>query len=165
MFGLSISNIPGSGLGLVVDRNVTAGELLLRVPHKLLLMGERVTGMGGTNALALALLTEKYKGSTSQWAPYIQFLSGMDPVGTPLFFNASERSLLRGTDVLGWSLSRESNVIRTHRYLRESGTHNVPKDLHGQDLAWALSIAWSRGFTISTSECCRIPARASCLEP
>ena len=146
LFGLAVSSTPGSGLGLVATRDLSAGELLLRVPHKLLLTGEGVAGAGGTNALALALLAERFKGADSPWATYVQLLNSMDAVGTPLFFNASERALLRGTEVLGWSLARETNVDRTHRFLSSQSAPHIRR----QDLDWALSIAWSRGFTIRT---------------
>lgn len=148
--GLEISHTD-TGLGLVVTRNISAGELMLRVPHKLLLTGEQsvVTGIGETEALALALLAEKEQGATSLWAPFIQLLSSMDPVGTPLFFNASYRALLRGTDVVGLVLERESSINRTRRLLSVSATHNLSRT-RLKDLTWALSIAWSRGFTIST---------------
>ena len=112
--GLRLSDTADAGRGLVAMRDINAGELLLSIPHTLLIQGSQsVADLGGTNALALGLLEERAKGAASHWQPYIDVLPKGD-FGTPLFFNITERHWLRGTDVLRWALARESSVLRTH---------------------------------------------------
>lgn len=142
--GLAVAGTPDAGLGLMATRYIGRGELVMRVPHSLLVTGSNAQ-LGGTNALAMRLLEERAKGATSHWRPYVNLLPKGD-FGTPLFFNDSEKKELHGTDVLRWSLARESNVARTHRFLRDEGMFS---SFELGDLAWALSIAWSRGFAVN----------------
>lgn len=158
-----VSRISGSrGLGVVATHVIEAGDLVLQVPHALLLTGDGVDlkDIGQTNALALALLQELSKEGASTWAVYLRTLP--ESFGTPLSFNTSERAALRGTDVLKWASARERNVGLTHNYLLNAALDAEEKvavnartglvDSLGEaseSFAWALSIAWSRGFAVN----------------
>ena len=93
----TLANLPGRGTGVVAFSPIRAGEVILRVPHSLLLTSTDEAGarFGATNALALALLQERDK-SNSFWSKYLSTLPGIIP--TPLHFNETEQDDLVGTD-------------------------------------------------------------------
>ena len=164
------------GFGVVATGPIAAGDLVLRVPHSLMLAGDDTSNIGQTNALAIALLQERTKGAASGYGPYLDVLPRQ--FNTPMFFNATERAGLRGTDVLEWSQARESNVVRTHAFLGDTywhvasavdakagGTSAVSSAADLDDFKWALSIAWSRGFALSMRTVANGESRRPCLVP
>ena len=153
----TLANLPGRGTGVVAFSPIRAGEVILRVPHSLLLTSTDEAGarFGATNALALALLQERDK-SNSFWSKYLSTLPGIIP--TPLHFNETEQDDLVGTDLLRWVRSRQKHVAKTHAVLLEHLAESAAVDANGasssfnapslDEFTWALSIAWSRGHTL-----------------
>ena len=162
-----IARLPGRGYGMVATGFIEEGDVILRVPHAMLLTPSDadVDEVGQTNALALALLDERSK-SQSFWLPYIRMLPNASSFRTPLHLNSSEQRALRGTDLAHWTHTREANLARTHQYLHSSNQHRfgalsratveattgdiadvAPASLEA--FTWALSIAWSRAHTVN----------------
>ena len=153
----TLANLPGRGTGVVAFSPIRAGEVILRVPHSLLLTSTDEAGarFGATNALALALLQERDKAN-SFWSKYLSTLPGIIP--TPLHFNETEQDDLVGTDLLRWVRSRQKHVAKTHAVLLEHLAESAAVDANGasssfnapslDEFTWALSIAWSRGHTL-----------------
>ena len=170
----AIAPIPGRGMGVVATATINSGDLVLSIPHSLLITRKTDVSneLGETNHLAFTLQKELYRGRESQWLPYVTSLP--KSFSTPLFFNESERALLHGTEVASWTLKREDTIVRTHRSFDGSivrqeiplttgtgaGTQSPVNEIVGgagtQSRAnsidvfkWALSVAWSRGFAVS----------------
>ena len=105
-----VAPVANRGNGVIATEAISKGDLVLRVPHTMILTAnddnDEANAVGQTNALALALLHER-RLRASKWSPFIAALPRA--FRTPLFFNESERRLLRGTDVLGWARVREAN--------------------------------------------------------
>jgi len=124
---VSISRLKGEGRGngLVADRAVKNGDVLISIPPAALLNEtttaareallpsslDAVSMLSSTDRLILSLLAERCLGQRSKFAPYIAMLPPQPPV--PLFWLPGERKRLQGTGVAA-SGSTEANDVRDH---------------------------------------------------
>lgn len=177
---------------------ISAGEVLLRVPRSLMFMGKLSMDQHAaaprpkreSDCLAFDLLNElrhQSLGTPSFWAPYFAVLPTR--LGTPLFFNSTEREWLRGSELLGLLARRERELKASHVLLQEhlhqiaaatestavggrgasaavDGRINAPFTL--RDVGQVYSLLWSRCFMVKVPDslCTVMPDdHAACRRP
>lgn len=108
-------------------RDVAAGEIVLRVPRRLLItrevartsdIGAEIAASGGPlrsqhNVMAAFLLQEERRPG-SRFAPYLASLPAAFPT-SPLFFSAADLALLRGSFTARLIEERKATLARDHR--------------------------------------------------
>ena len=173
---------------------VEKGEELLRIPHSLMLTVSNVDRRRGSSIgsyplqdgqrLVFALLTELLEqatGSPSLWSPYLAALPSK--FSTPLFFNATERLRLQGSELLRWTRERDAGMLSSLHALNALLERHVVSAAVGsrgdlsrsgrstrrafeqRDVSQAFSMLWSRVYMVRVRDpscqpdaICRKPA-------
>ena len=144
--------------GIVAGAPIEKGERVLSVPRPLVLtLGvASASGVGqaiaaslaaadGTDGILAAFLLHERADPRSFWKPYLDMLPASLPT-FPLFFEARELDLLRGSSALDTIAERRARLREEHSLLREL----VPAlaDLSLADYSWARAVVTSRNFGV-----------------
>ncbi|GLI66009.1 hypothetical protein VaNZ11_009712, partial [Volvox africanus] len=159
---------------LVACEPVRRGQILVRVPRRLLLSPEtaraskacgraiRDAGLNEWQSLILHLLCEKALGSKSFWWPYLDTLP-RDMSFHPLLWGPERLSWLAGSPLVTTLEQRQAQVVEDTEVLMLAGANdlqlaqeyrlNTGLDLVSQaSVAWAAAILLSRSFSLDLSE-------------
>lgn len=156
------SDATDAGLGAFAARDFQTGELVCKVPGKVIISsGICSEGMSYEIALAEALLRERHLGSASFYAPYIQSLPEWEvlaeahPLHWPPEMCIDE--LLAGSSH-GRALAAEflEDGLSRAQFLLESGAAATL-----EEAKWALVVIDSRAFTFQTGK----PSKELALVP
>lgn len=159
--GVAIADFGTRGYGLKAERDLTANELLLSIPRKLMmttqtaktsilgpLMGEdRILQSMPNVAMALHVLCE-FSQQDSFWQPYLNFLP--KSYTTTLYFSPDEIQLLKSSPSLSDVLNQFRNITRQYAYFfrlfqghDEAGKLPI-KNFCYDDYRWAVSTVMTR---------------------
>lgn len=154
-----------SGRGLVASRDINMYEELARVPFKLLLskdtarerLGEEIVtaNMSDYTAIALLLVSEKYKEGSSFWDPYIAVLPSVEEIGASFSWEDEEiNMLLGGSPLQNMSLFLKAKVSDEFRALQAGVVAQNPEKLPKEAFTleryiWAYAVLFSRAVRLS----------------
>ena len=180
---MTLRPVKGQGRGLIAERDISAGELLLRVPQRLLLtraraleeLPEAYAAVLGSlpeySVLAAFLALAATPGMVPEtyFAPYLRALSTAS--GCVLEWpSLGVRELLRGSPTLPRALERRAQADFMREELQgalQGAGLPVPPD---GAVTWALSMLLSRAVRLESLEVCGwaharhdSPARAASL--
>ena len=129
------------GLGVVLRTAVEQAELLLRVPHNLLIgaaLGELEAAEGPRAVLQRLLsLRAGVSGESTFWEPYLRCLPAT--FDTTIFWSDAELDELQGSPVRSRSVHRSKELRAEHgRFEQNNASY--------RDFVWAYSITTSRIF-------------------
>ncbi|GIL45147.1 hypothetical protein Vafri_2473, partial [Volvox africanus] len=159
---------------LVACEPVRRGQILVRVPRRLLLSPEtaraseacgrtvREAGLNEWQSLILHLLCERALGSRSFWWPYLDTLP-QDMSFHPLLWGPERLSWLAGSPLVATLEQRQAQVVEDTEVLLVAGANelqlaeeyrlNTGVDLVSQSsVAWAAAVLLSRSFSLDLSE-------------
>ncbi|KAL6745779.1 hypothetical protein V8C86DRAFT_2967048 [Haematococcus lacustris] len=154
---LSIKARPAGGLGMFTEDPVQRGQVLVRVPHRLMMTAESacqdreygplLAGGGGHRALVLHLLCERARGSTSFWAPYLALLP--DQADHPLAWGVSRLSWLAGSPLQATLVARQQQVSTGRLAAGWLGGWAAWPGSGGEDLVSVGSVTWAASSLLS----------------
>ena len=155
------------GRGLLARESTTEGELLMTIPFDLCLtrtasqqsFGKAIIPdyMDEYIAIALLLMNEKLKGSTSRWKPYIDVLPSITDVYPSFVWQDDELDMLKGSPCYSASLSLRKKVEREYEEVKSftfSRNPNIfPLDKYTFDLfQWAFVMLFSRAARLASKQ-------------
>ena len=145
-----------SGRGLLARKDVVQGEAIVQVPQKLLMtrraavevLGKRIIpdGVGEYLAIALLLIHEREKGTSSFWAPYIGILPTADDVGQTWLWSEEDLALLGGSGVVAATNSLRAKLRREYDSLVSDVIR--PNGLSIEVFSWA-AFEWAMSMLFS----------------
>ena len=154
-----------SGRGVLARKDIQQGEQILTVPPQCLMtkaaavqqLGPRVVtdSMGDYVALAMLLISERAKGASSFWAPYINILPTVEEVGQTWTWNEDDLAMLKGSSVTDSSDSLRRKLQRDLEQLTaETITPNGldPAVFTWEAWEWAFSMLFSRAINLRETE-------------
>ena len=163
------SNIGGRGIMAVGF--VAPGEVIARVPYRMLLSNDAAlsddvglqaaaesVGLTGTNLAAVALLRQRHDGRA--WQPFARALPST--MSATLNWTAAELAELQASDLAPLTAKRVSAIHAHHAALAALPHEDVPSL---DELAWALSMVWARGHTIPMAAPNGQQRTQACLAP
>ena len=136
-----------SGRGLYAARPVAGGDVLLVVPHALLLTATPRSHSAGalakTDRLILALLEEAAGGSASRWAPYLRTLPPRRAFEESLPLMWAQRHVLSlcGPVLAERAAAQRADLRRRHAALCRVAGAASPS---WSDFSWAAACVMSR---------------------
>eukprot|EP00850_Spirogloea_muscicola_P021944 SM000269S09899 [mRNA] locus=s269:127828:132447:+ [translate_table: standard] len=132
-----------------IARNITKGELLLRLPPNLYISNNHTANdvVPYTNAtsmeiLAAWLLRERVKGNASYWAPYIRILPPSVP--GPVHWDDALLGELDYEPALEKVRAERAFIVSSYQQSKAAAIAHATLD----EWTWAMSIVSSRVFTI-----------------
>ena len=162
-------SIDGEPRGVYARRAITAGEAILTVPSGVLLTAGAaaaavVPGTSEVDSIVMMLLTERSRGETSSWAPWLLSLPGYDEFasGMPMLWDQEVTELLRCPAAI--SCARSQRVAVRARYaalceLLQSADAPPPS---WRDYLWAWAIVESRALYLEEAS---VGAATNCIAP
>ncbi|GLJ51996.1 hypothetical protein SUGI_1105260 [Cryptomeria japonica] len=149
-------------LGLVAQRNISQGEVVLEVPKKIWIsmdtvyaseIGKLCQGLRPWVAISLFLLREKSK-LNSPWRPYLNILP--ETLDSPMFWSEEELAELQGTQLLSSTLGYKDYVgnefLKVQDEVIAPNRHLFDSDITEEDFLWAFGILRSRAFLPLTGD-------------
>ncbi len=147
------AGLKGGALGVVAERNLPSGTVVLSLPLSLLFSVEHVftdewarqhlEPLSDTEAVALYLARLRIQGAAAEhnagWAPYVALLPDAFPT-SPLFFSNKSMALLQSSMVRTFAERRLDRAQRTYAALPAAVREVVSFD----GFRWGLSVLWSR---------------------
>lgn len=142
-------DVEGDRLQLRCAQSANRGDVLLMVPDSLWIttqtvakssIGSAVAELAPWLQVALFLISERAAGSASPWAAYLQMLPEAPP--SPLFWNAPERDLLAGTQLLQSLEAYEEYFEDTYAQLA-AGLFSQQADLFPTGTFTAAAFKWA----------------------
>jgi len=106
--GASVSCSLRAGGGLTADKKLKEGEEACSIPTKICMteetalkaLGSKAEDLDAETQIALQLIYERARGSSSSYAPWLAMIPDREGLGMPLFWSAAERKILEGSSVL-----------------------------------------------------------------
>ncbi|KAL2226180.1 ribulose-1,5 bisphosphate carboxylase/oxygenase large subunit N-methyltransferase, chloroplastic [Sesamum indicum] len=146
------------GLGLVATRNIGRNEVVLEVPKRFWInqdaaaaseIGSICSGLKPFIAVALFLLSEKFKGEESKWKYYIDVLP--ESTNSTIYWSEEELLEIQGTQLLSTTLGVKEFVQNEFLKVEEEvilpNKQLFPFPLTLDDFFWAFGILRSRAFS------------------
>ncbi|POM66485.1 Putative histone-lysine N-methyltransferase [Phytophthora palmivora] len=156
------------GHGVFAKQTLASGQVTLRVPFKLTMniesaaqsdlapVLEKYPQIPDDEVLALHLMHERSKGSTSFFAPFIASMP--TTFDLPVFWTDAELNELQGTNVLLLTKLMKQQLQRDFENIHQAVAEDFPEifaslpTLKVEDYMWAMSVIWSRAFGVSKGE-------------
>ncbi|XP_072158598.1 actin-histidine N-methyltransferase [Bemisia tabaci] len=170
--GLKLAELSDYGCGLVATKDIESGEMILKIPRKLMMTVEDAESSHLNKliqentilqhmpniTLALFLLYERFKPQKSFWEPYFNVLPHSYP--TVLYFNRSEMEGLRGSPAFEFAMKQYRHIARQYTYFKkvfEQSNDEASKVLRDiftfEKYRWAVSTVMTRqNFVPSADE-------------
>lgn len=106
--GASVSCSPRVGGGLTADKKLKEGEEACSIPTKICMteesalkaLGPKAEDLDAETQIALQLIYERARGSSSSYAPWLAMIPDREGLEMPLFWSAAEKRMLEGSSVL-----------------------------------------------------------------
>eukprot|EP01018_Ginkgo_biloba_P038228 Gb_38065 [translate_table: standard] len=149
-------------LGLVAQRNISPGEVVLEVPKKLWIsmdtvnaseIGKLCQGLRPWVAISLFILREK-SNLGSPWSPYLNILP--ETLDSPMFWSEEELAELRGTQLLstvsGYKDYVENEFLKVQKEIIVPNRHLFNFAVTQEDFLWAFGMLRSRAFPPLTGD-------------
>eukprot|EP00038_Savillea_parva_P025586 m.48480 g.48480 ORF g.48480 m.48480 type:complete len:493 (+) comp6997_c0_seq2:221-1699(+) len=176
---VQIARFGNAGNGLEATTDLKKGDTFLTIPESAMMTTEtaKASSLGTflvsdplvaqmpNVALALHVLAELGRGSSSKWAPYIQALPR--DYSTPLYFTDRDFELLRGSTAWTPAVSLYQSIVRQYAYIykqlhksvdvRKQLGYGKPSLFTFGDYKWAVSAVMTRQN--------RIPLGGTAYEP
>eukprot|EP00850_Spirogloea_muscicola_P011732 SM000074S21642 [mRNA] locus=s74:65364:74923:- [translate_table: standard] len=138
-----------SGFGVIAARNITKGELLLRLPPNLYISNNQTANdvvpyenSTSPEILAAWLLQERAKGNASFWAPYIRILPASVP--GPVHWGDALLGELDYEPAMEKVRAEKAFIALSHQQSEVAAIAHATLD----EWTWAMSIVSSRVFAI-----------------
>jgi len=164
-----IDILPGYGRCVITKEAIKEGEIIMSLPNHLIFSPDDVDNfpllsqilndsmtpyLSVTNLFALMLLSE-VNNPDSLWADYWTALP--NEIDSTLFWSPAERAELQVSTLIDFSNNRARMINISYesiftKFLFEKHSNLFPPDVYTlNDWNWALSIVWSRGFSLTES--------------
>ena len=150
-----------SGRGLLARKEITQGECIVKVPSSLIMTRQTALSVLGPTvipdslneylALAMLLMHERYLGSKSFWAAYIQLLPTTEDVGQTWTWGEDDLRLLNGSGILDSTASLRAKVQREYEMImtdivKPNGLDPGPYTFEAFE--WSMSMLFSRAIDL-----------------